>query len=43
MGHADYYDPAHHEAASKFIGQKRFGPNMRQANRLSRFRETEYA
>jgi hypothetical protein len=23
-GHADYYDPAHHEAASKFIGQRAF-------------------
>jgi hypothetical protein len=32
-----------HEAASKFIGQKFFGPNIRQANRLNRFREAKYA
>jgi hypothetical protein len=24
MGHADYYDPANHETASKFVGQKDF-------------------
>jgi hypothetical protein len=24
MGHADYYDPANHETASKFVGQKSF-------------------
>ena len=42
-GHGDSYDPAHHEAASKFIGQKFFGPNIRQANRLNRFREAKYA
>jgi hypothetical protein len=42
-GHGDWYDFAHHEAASKFIGQKFFGPNIRQANRLNRFRETKYA
>jgi hypothetical protein len=42
-GHGDSYDPAHHEAASKFIGQKFFGPNIRQGNGLNRFRQTEYA
>jgi hypothetical protein len=42
-GHGDSYDFAHHEAASKFIGQKFFGPNIRQANRLNGFRQAEYA
>jgi hypothetical protein len=42
-GHGDSYDPAHHEAASKFIGQRFFGPNIRQANGLNGFREVEYA
>ena len=40
-GHGDSYDLAHHEAASKFIGQKFFGPNIRQVNRHIRFRETK--
>jgi hypothetical protein len=42
-GHGASYDLAHHEAASKYNGQKFFGPNIRQANRLNRFREVEYA
>jgi hypothetical protein len=41
MGHVDYYDPANHEAASKFIGQKVFGLNIRQRIGSTAF-EAEY-
>jgi len=36
IGDADFHDPAHHETASKFLGQRFFGLNIRQANRLDR-------
>ena len=36
IGHADFHEPAHHEAASRFLGQKFFGLNIRQANRRDR-------
>jgi hypothetical protein len=30
ISHADYYAAAHHEAASKFVGQKIFRLNIQQ-------------
>jgi hypothetical protein len=37
IGDPDFHDPAHHETASKFPGQKFLGLNIRQAHRLDRF------
>jgi hypothetical protein len=37
IAHPDFHDPAHHETASKFCGQKVFGLNIRQASRWDRF------
>ena len=36
MGHADYYVSAHHETASRFVGQKNLRLIIRQANRLTK-------
>jgi hypothetical protein len=42
MSDVDFYDLGNHETASKFLGQKCFGLNIRQAQRLDRCLEAKY-